>query len=118
MILSGDVFDARQRSRFTRPDAGCWIRPDAARWLRLPHPDELKYSPDQPRDRWTDGGGGSGNSSVSPIGQIDFGDLPNFSDLFGLFQISPAETGPAGVALASDEQQGYPVDLENLGAIQ
>lgn len=45
------------------------------------------------------------------MGQINFGDLPNFSDLFGLFQITPTETDSTGVQLAGDERQGYPVDL-------
>jgi hypothetical protein len=50
MSRSSDLYDAHQRARFMRPDAHRWIRPDAARWLKPPHPDELKYSRDQPRD--------------------------------------------------------------------
>lgn len=66
---------------------------------------ERKYSPNQPRvpagngresGRWTEGsGGGAGsgaNLAASPMGHIDFGDLPNFSDVFSLFQITPGET--------------------------
>jgi len=30
--------------------------------------------------------------AASPMGNIDFGDLPNFSDVFSLFQITPGET--------------------------
>lgn len=105
MLRYQDAFDAHQRARFMRPDARRCIRPDAARWQAPQHPDEQKYSPNQPRDwrgRWTDGGGGSGSGSASPMGQINFGDLPNFSDLFGLFQITPSDGTVDGVQLASD----------------
>jgi hypothetical protein len=71
MSHASDLFDAHQRARFMRPDAARWLRPDAARWLSPLHPDELKYSPDQPRDergRWTDGassGGATGEAEES-----------------------------------------------------
>jgi hypothetical protein len=63
MIRNNDAFDAHQRARFMRPDAGRWLRADAARWLKPPHPDKQKYSPSQPRDergRWTDAGNDKG----------------------------------------------------------
>ena len=125
-----DAFDAHQRARFMRPDAHRWIRRDAARFL-MPGTDpasvypalapaETKYNPNQPRvpagngresGRWTDGGGGIG-SLARPMGQINFGDLPNFSDLFGLFQITPTEADSTGLQLSqNNERQGYPVDL-------
>jgi len=100
-----DVFDAYQRVRFMRPDAGRWLKPH--------HPEERKYSPDQPRDdhgRWTVGGSGAGNGLASPMGQINFGDLPNFSDLFGLFQIAPAENADSGIQLAADGKPLFDVD--------
>lgn len=100
-----DVYAEYQRQRWMRPGAHRWIRPDAARWTTPLHPDQQKYSPSQPRDwrgRWTDGGGGSGNGTASPMGQINLGDLPNFSDLFGLFQITPRDGAYDGVQLASD----------------
>lgn len=116
MIRYGDLYSAHQHARFTRPDAHRWIRPDATRWQKLPHPDEQKYSPSQPRDwrgRWTDvGGGGSGSPSASPMGRINFGDLPNFSDLFGLFQITPSDGAVDGVQLAGDN--GKPL-LDSFG---
>lgn len=115
MIRYGDFYNAHQQARFMRPDAHRWMRPDAARWSKPPHPDEEKYSPSQPRDwrgRWTDGGGASGSPSTSPIGHINFGDLPNFSDLFGLFQITPGDGAYDGVQLASD---GKPL-LDSFGA--
>jgi len=105
MMRHADVFDAHQRVRFIRPDAG--------RWLKPLHPDERKYSPDQPRDwrgRWTDTGGDSGNSSASPMGQINFGDLPNFTDLSGLFQIAPSESTENDVQLASDGKPLFDID--------
>lgn len=101
-----------------RPDASRYLRPDAARWARAVHTDERKYSPTQPRDergRWTDTGGGargSGAVSASPMGQINFGDLPNFSDLFGLFQISPAADASDGTQFAGDS--GKPL-LDSFG---
>ena len=115
MIRYGDLYNAHQQARFMRPDAHRWSRPDAARWLKPPHPDEEKYSPSQPRDwrgRWTDGGGGSGRPSAQPMGQINFRDLPNFSDVFGLFQITPSDTPLDGVQLAGDD--GKPL-LDSFG---
>lgn len=50
MLRHADIFQARQRARF--------MRPDAARWIQPLHPDERKFDPEQPRDeqgRWTDG---------------------------------------------------------------
>lgn len=97
-----------------RPDAHRWIRPDAARFLvrngtaSVYSDVERKYSPTQPRvpagsgresGRWTHGSSGGigtgGAITASPMGNIDFGDLPNFSDVFSLFQITPNETDNA-----------------------
>jgi hypothetical protein len=94
-----------------KPDAHRWIRPDAARFLQRGTDAASvfpslarKYNPGQPRvpagntdgGQWTSGGGGSGSggnadATVSPMGHIDFGNLPSFSDLFALFQIAPGE---------------------------
>lgn len=116
MIRYGDLYNAHQQVRFMRPDAHRWMRPDASRWLKPSHPDEQKYIPSQPRDwrgRWTDvGGAASGSPSTSPMGQINFGDLPNFSDVFGLFQITPSDTPLDGVQLAGDD--GKPL-LDSFG---
>lgn len=116
MIPHGDLYNAHQRARFMRPDAARYVRPDVSRWQSPPHPDEQKYSPSQPRDwrgRWTDvGGGGSNTISGSPIGRINFGDLPNFSDLFGLFQITPSDGTLDGVQFAGDN--GKPL-LDSFG---
>lgn len=123
MTYVADAYAAHQRQRWMRPDAHRWIRPDAARFLApgsdvasvfpVLAPAETKYNPNQPRvpkgsgdesGRWTDGSStGIGSGSASPMGQLDFGDLPNFSDLFGLFQISPSESPLDGVQLASDD---------------
>jgi hypothetical protein len=46
------------------------------------------------------------------MGQINFGDLPNFSDVFGLFQITPSDTPLDGVQLAGDD--GKPL-LDSFG---
>lgn len=62
------TYEASRHARFMRPDAHRRIRPDAARWLKPQHPDELKYSPNQPRvpagqtggGQWTDGADGNG----------------------------------------------------------
>lgn len=104
-----DAYARHQQKRWMRQDAQRWIRPDAARFLK-PDTDlasvypalELKYNPSQPRvpagngresGRWTDGNsGGTDGGTASPTGNIDFGGLPNFSDVFSLFQISPSET--------------------------
>jgi hypothetical protein len=51
---------------------------------------EAKYNPGQPRVPAGSSGGGS--TVASPMGRIDFDDLPSFSDLFALFQITPSET--------------------------
>ncbi|WP_024574016.1 MULTISPECIES: hypothetical protein [unclassified Afipia] len=112
MSAREDALARHQRQRWLRPDANRWLRPDAARFLK-PDTDpasvypalEQKYSPSQPRvpagngresGRWTDassGGAGNGaNPAASPMGHVDFGDLPNFSDVFSLFQITPGET--------------------------
>lgn len=110
-----------------RPDGHRWIRPDAARFLK-PDTDlasvypalEQKYNRNQPRvpagngresGRWTDGssgGTGSGSNPVtSPMGNTDFGDLPNFSDVFSLFQITPSETDNSDYTqLAGDVSDG------------
>lgn len=69
MIRHGDLFNAHQQARFMRPDAARYVRPDVSRWLTPPHPDEQKYSPDQPRDergRWTDGDG-TQDSNGAPL---------------------------------------------------
>lgn len=130
MTYVADAYVAHQAARWMRPDANRWVRPDAARFLK-PGTDvvsvfpalasaETKYSPNQPRvpagngnesGRWTDGGGGVSRLS-QPMGQINFGDSPNFNDLFGLFQITPAESDSTGLQLAqNDERQGYSVNL-------
>ncbi|RTL49759.1 MAG: hypothetical protein EKK40_15595 [Bradyrhizobiaceae bacterium] len=105
MLFRDDAFARHQRMRWLRPDAGRWVREDAARFLRPGSGQaevvagiERKYNQDQPRvpagngresGRWTDGSsGGAGNDVAQPMGSIDFGDLPNFSDLF---QIAPSE---------------------------
>jgi hypothetical protein len=109
MFAREDAYTRAQQARWMRPDAHRWIRPDAARFL-TPGTDPLsvypalehKYSPNQPRvpagnpdgGQWTDGDGSSGASvpnSTQPMGNIDFGDLPSFSDRFALFQITPSE---------------------------
>lgn len=95
-----------RQKMWLRPDARRWVRPDAVRYLKygseiasaFPALDR-KYNANQPRvpagsadgGQWTSGGGsgtgGDGNTAaVSPMGNIDFGNLPSFSDLFALFQ--------------------------------
>ncbi|MBS4002645.1 MAG: hypothetical protein KGZ91_04670 [Afipia sp.] len=111
MSAREDAYARHQQQRWLRPDAYRWVRSDVARFLAPSAAAsvycgvERKYSPNQPRvpagngresGRWTDGsGGGPGsgaNPAASPMGNIDFGDLPNFSDVFSLFQITPGET--------------------------
>lgn len=99
------AFLRRQQERWLRPDGARWVRGDIARYLR-PGSDiekavpaiERKYNQDQPRvpagngresGRWTDGD--TQNDVARPMGSIDFGDLPSFSELFALFQITPQE---------------------------
>lgn len=41
--------------------------------------------------QWTSGGGSAQNDAAQSFGNIDPGNLPSFSDLFALFQISPQE---------------------------
>ncbi len=114
-----DSCGRHQQTRWLRPDADRWVRTDAARFLP-PGADVAraypalarKYRPDQPRvpagngresGRWTDRAGGGGSVS-RPMGAIDFGDLPNFSELFGLFKITPSEVDNTGYSqLAGDE---------------
>ncbi|HEX7791653.1 MAG TPA: hypothetical protein VF467_14140 [Afipia sp.] len=111
MSAREDAYARHQQARWLREDAHRWVRKDAARFLK-PGSDvasvypalERKYNQNQPRvpagsgresGRWTDGSGGGsgaeGNTTASPMGIIDFGDLPSFSDLFSLFQITPGE---------------------------
>lgn len=108
MSAREDVYARHQQTRWMQPDAHRWMRPDAVRFLK-PGTDvtrvfpslEAKYNPGQPRvpagsgresGRWTDGSnGGGGNAVASPMGSINFGDLPGFSDLFALFRITPDE---------------------------
>ncbi|EGP07782.1 hypothetical protein CSIRO_2377 [Bradyrhizobiaceae bacterium SG-6C] len=111
MSAREDAHARHQQKRWMRPDAHRWVRSDVARFLvpgaaaSVYSDIERKYSPNQPRvpagsgresGRWTDGGGngnGSGaNPAALPTGNIDFGDLPNFSDVFSLFQITPSDT--------------------------
>lgn len=125
MSAGEDAYARAQQTRWMRPDAHRWIRPDAARFLK-PGTDpasvypalERKYSPNQPRvpagnpdgGQWTDGDGSSGASvpnSTQPMGNIDFGDLPSFSDLFALFQITPSEIDNSDYTqLAGDVPEG------------
>jgi hypothetical protein len=130
MSAREDAYARHQQARWMRPDAHRWLRQDAARFLK---PDtevasdfpslEGKYNPSQPRvpagsgresGRWTDGsnGGGGGNAAASPMGNIDFGDLPSFSDLFALFQITPSETDNSDYdQLAGDVPDGDTLPL-------
>ncbi|HEY0235249.1 MAG TPA: hypothetical protein VGC86_09380 [Afipia sp.] len=124
MLLRDDAFARHQRMRWLRPDAERWVGQDAARFLR-PGSDpfeilpgfEQKYNQAQPRvpagngresGRWTDGSGsGAGSDVGQPTSGIDFGDLPSFSDLFALFQITPQEFGnPDGTQLAGEIPDG------------
>jgi hypothetical protein len=128
-----DAYARHQQARWMRPDAHRWIRQDAARFLppgvdpaRVYPALERKYSPDQPRvpagsgresGRWTDGGGGSGAGggvTRRPYGAIDFGDLPSFSELSGLFQTAPSEIDNSGYTqLAGDASQRiYTVNMD------
>ncbi|MES2750190.1 MAG: hypothetical protein V4661_02350 [Pseudomonadota bacterium] len=122
MSAREDAYVRHQQARWLRPDAHRWIRADAARYLKpgtdiasVFPPFESKYSASQPRvpagnsdgGQWTSGGGAGGGVSVaSPMGHIDFGDLPSFSDLFSLFQITPSETDFSGTQLAGDIPTG------------
>jgi hypothetical protein len=109
MSARDDSYARHQQARWMQPDVHRWVRPDIKRYLKpgtdladlYPSP-ERKYNPSQPRvpagsaggGQWTSNGGGSGGSTdatVSPMGIIDFGNLPSFSDLFALFQITPSE---------------------------
>jgi hypothetical protein len=112
MSAREDAYARHQQARWMKPDAHRWIRPDATRFLKPGSaPEDVfpgferKYSPNQPRvpagnpdgGQWTDGSsaggnGGGGSATGSPMGAIDFGDLPSFSDLFALFQITPSDT--------------------------
>jgi len=107
MSAREDAYARHQQARWMRPDAHRWVRPDAARFLK-PGTDvasvypalERKYSPNQPRvpagnpdgGQWTDGSGSGATRVARQVGHVDIGDLPNFRDLFALFQISPSET--------------------------
>ena len=119
-----DAYARHQQRRWMRPDAHRWIRPDVVRFLSPgAHPPsaflslDRKYNPNQPRvpagsgresGRWTDGNsGGTGGGTASPMGNIDFGGLPNFSDVFSLFQIAPNETDNTDYTrLAGDVSEG------------
>lgn len=124
MSAREDAYARHQQARWMRPDAYRWVRPDAARFLK-PGTDpatvypalERKYSPNQPRvpagnpdgGQWMRGGGGDGGSVLSsrPMGNVDFGDLPSFSDLFALFQITPREQDNSDYTqLAGDRPPG------------
>lgn len=122
MTRSGDIFSAHQRARFMRPDASRYLRADEARWQRPPHPDEIKYSPDQPRDergRWTDQTG----TAVNPFGFLDpdsseeatsevgsdGGGLSAFSAADSsatMFDIDPDAVGQPGDELAQNRRAG------------
>ncbi len=119
MSAREDACARHQRQRWLRPDAHRWLRSDVARFLvpgaaaSVYSDVERKYSPNQPRvpagsgresGRWTDGNSGG---AASPTGMIDFGSLPNFSDLFSLFQIAPTETDNSDYTqLAGDVPEG------------
>lgn len=123
MSAREDAYARHQQARWMRSDAHRWMRQDAARFLK---PDtevasgfpslEGKYNPSQPRvpagrgresGRWTDGSSGGGSAAASPMGRIDFGDLPSFSDLFALFQITPSTFDNTDFAqLAGDVPDG------------
>jgi hypothetical protein len=101
-----------------------WVRADAARYLKpgLDAADafpgiEHKYNPDQPRvpagssdgGQWTNADANAQspqNSIAQPLGNIDFGDLPNFTELFGLFQITPREIDNTGYAQLAGDPPG------------
>lgn len=110
MSAREDAYARHQQARWMRPDAS--VDQAGRRALSFSGGDlarvypalEGKYNPNQPRvpagsgresGRWTSGnsggGGASGNATAAPMGSIDFGDLPGFSDLFALFQITPSE---------------------------
>ena len=133
---SRDVaFLRHQRARWLRPDAHRWVRADAARFLKrdtdlgnaFPALGQ-KYNASQPRvpagnsdgGQWT-GGNSNGASQPQPMGNIDFGDLPNFGDLFALFQIAPSDVDfgdliqlagdpPAGDGPGMGHNQGPPLE--------
>jgi hypothetical protein len=77
--------------------------------------EESKYSPSQPRvpggnprgGQWTDRNGGqsTGTSLVQPMANVDIGDLNGSSELTGLFNIAPGDTGIDGLDLAGDFNQ-------------
>lgn len=124
--------------RWMRPDAVRFLKPGTDIASVFPSL-EAKYNPSQPRvpagsgresGRWTsgsNGGGGAGvngggvssgdgdvagSASMSPMGNFDFGDLPNFSDIFSLFQISPGEIDNSDyVQLAGDVPDGDSPEL-------
>ncbi len=105
MLSRDDAFARHHQERWLRPDAARWVRGDISRYHR-PGCDLAKavpaigrkYNADQPRvpagspdgGQWTNGSA-NGSDVPQPMGSIDFGDLPNFSDLFALFQIAPQE---------------------------
>ena len=107
MMWREAAFLRHQQSRWLRPDAARWVRVDAARFLchqtgvwKASFSLERKYSPNQPRvpagnsdgGQWTSGAGGSTqNDTAQSSGNIDLGNVPSFSDLFALFQITPQE---------------------------
>jgi len=96
-----------------------------AQTLRPLYPSpERKYNPSQPRvpagntggGQWTSGGGSGGSAGASPMGNIDFGGLPSFSDLFALFQIAPSETDNSGyIQLAGDISAGDRPEIPSGG---
>ncbi|MGD9839610.1 MAG: hypothetical protein AB7F72_09295 [Afipia sp.] len=123
MSAREDAHARHQQKRWLRPDAHRWVRSDVVRFLvpgaaaSVYSDVERKYSPNQPRvpagsgresGRWTDGNsGGMGGGTASPTAMIDFGSLPNFSDLFSLFQIAPTETDNSDYTqLAGDVPEG------------
>lgn len=109
-----------------RPDAHRRVRADAARYLKSGSDltgafstFDRKYNRNQPRvpagnsegGRWTSGAVGSGGTA-SPMGMINFGDLPNFSDLFALFQIASGEIDNSDhTELAGDVPDGEGPEL-------
>ena len=77
--------------------------------------EEAKYSASQPRvpagnprgGQWADRSGGqsTGTGLAQPMGNIDIGDVSGSSDVGGLFNIAPVDTGIDGVDLAADFNQ-------------
>lgn len=90
---------AAGRGALGRADAARFLCHQTGAWNAYFSLDR-KYSPNQPRvpagnsdgGQWTSGAGGSTqNDTAQSSGNIDLGNVPSFSDLFALFQITPQE---------------------------